>query len=281
MYVLLAYTLATLAGYILIGQLGDYTPLERILYADIAATLVIFVSSVLANNSSMYDAYWSVIPGLIAAYYIYLDPAPTRSWIIFVLVELYAIRLTVNWIKGWPGIQHEDWRYVDFRKNVGNWYWLVSLAGLHFFPTVMVFLGCIALYPAMLLPQVELNWLDYLAAFVTFAAVAIEYISDEQMRTFRANPDNKGKVMTSGLWAWSRHPNYVGETMFWFGLFLFCLASNADWVWYSLIGPVAMYLMFQFASIPMMEKRSAARRPNYLDATKDIPVYLPYKLPKK
>jgi steroid 5-alpha reductase family enzyme len=276
LWVTLAYVVAFGVAWVAARFTQDETLWTRITVADVAATLAIFAFSYSFNNTSMYDAYWSVAPMVISGWLFVQSPWGTgdgRNLLVFALVMLYGFRLTINWIRGWPGLHHQDWRYEDFRRNTGKWYWLVSFWGLHFFPTVMVWLGCVPLLFAQVDQDTPFHWLDVVAAAVTFLAVALELVADEQMRAFRKDPLNKGKTMTSGLWAYSRHPNYVGETLFWVGLSLFGVAASpANWYW-CLLGSAAMFLMFQFASIPMMEKRSMANRPGYAEATKGIRVY--------
>ena len=251
-------------------------PFWVIAIADIAATFVIFGFSVAVNNSSMYDPYWSVKPMVIAAYLGFVAYETTgevdiRSWLVIGLSWYYGIRLTYNFLRGWPGLVHEDWRYADFRTQFPKTYWLVSLSGVHLFPTVMVYLGCLPMYPAMLDAVNSFGALDILAAIVTFGAVTIELVSDEQMRDF-AKTKKKGDIMDKGLWAYSAHPNYFGEIMFWWGLVIFAIAANPAY-WWTAIGAFAITVMFIFASIPMLDKRSLERRPGYqeyLDRTSNL-----------
>lgn len=278
--VLLAYLVAFGVAWVAAGFTREASIWTRVTVADAAATMAIFAFSYFFNNTSMYDAYWSVAPMVISGWFFFKAPAGTsdpRNILVFALVLFYGFRLTINWIRGWPGLHHQDWRYEDFRRTTGKWYWLVSFSGLHFFPTVMVWMGCVPLLFAQIDQARPLNWLDGVAAAVTFISVVIELVSDEQMRAFRKAPENRGKTMTSGLWAFSRHPNYVGESLFWWGLCLFGLAANPEFWYWSLPGAVFMTLMFQFVSIPMMEKRSLQNRPGYAEATKGIPVYWPVK----
>lgn len=275
--VFVAYTLALAVAALVVAVVPDtWHPLWRVLVADLAATLVIFGFSRALDNTSMYDAYWSVAPPVIVLY-LHAQAGPDvpaiRAWLVIALVWLWAIRLTANWARGWPGLHHEDWRYVDMRDN-GKPYWLQSFFGLHVFPTIQVFLGCLAIYPAVADGTRAFGVLDVIATVVTLGAIVIELVSDEQMRAF-ARTKQPGEVCTRGLWAWSRHPNYVGELAFWWGLFLFGIAAGGLGWWWTIVGPLAMAAMFAFASIPMMEKRSIERRPGYEDATAGIPVFLP------
>lgn len=246
--------------------------------ADVAATVVIFGFSRFYRNSSFYDAYWSVIPPLLVVYWYCANAAagvdPTRALLVIGLVWLWGIRLTANWATHWGGLQHEDWRYPIVRGRAGRFEILADFFGLHFFPTVQVFLGCLPVYAVMTLGQAPLGWLDYVAAIVTFGAIAIETIADLQLHAF-IKTRKPGTFIQSGLWAWSRHPNYFGEVGFWWGLMLFGLAVAPDQWWWITPGAVAMLAMFLFASIPFMDNRSKERRPAYAEYMKKTSALLP------
>jgi steroid 5-alpha reductase family enzyme len=245
----------------------------------LAATLTIFGTSVLAGNSSLYDPYWSLQPAAIAVYYLLRLPAEgpdARTLLVAALVCLYALRLTSNFYRDWPGLAHEDFRYRGFRSRFGSWYWPVSLFGIHLFPTLMVYLGCLPLYGIMgsAVPTSSLGWLDAVAALVMLAAIALAFVADEQLRRFRREPGSKGKSIRTGLWAYSRHPNYLGEISTWWGLFLFALAAGLEW-WWTGVGALAITLMFVFVSVPMMERRARATREGYEDYRTATPMLLP------
>src|SRR5262245_36093140 len=162
------------------------------------------------NNGSVYDPYWSVIPPLIALYWIgnVRHALPLRQAVVTTLIFLWGIRLTYNWARGWPGLHHEDWRYIDLYA-AGMPKWFISFFGIHFFPTIMVFLGCLPLIPAIAYGG---RWrlLDSVALVVTAGAILIELVADEQLRRFNRTKE-RGAIITDGLWAYSRHPNYFGE----------------------------------------------------------------------
>lgn len=248
--------------------------------ADIVATLVIFGFSLRYRNSSFYDAYWSVIPPLLAVYWYYahLDAQVNgaRAALVIALVWLWGIRLTANWATYWGGLHHEDWRYPLVRARAGKAAVLADLFGIHLFPTVQVFLGCLPIWAVMSLGQAPLGWLDALACGVTLGAILIETVADLQLHAFiaRRRPgDGSGDFIRSGLWAWSRHPNYFGELSFWWGLALFGLAVAPTW--WVVIGALAMTAMFCFASIPLMDTRSVERRPAYAAHMREVSALLP------
>src|SRR5690606_3355347 len=120
-------------------------------------------------------------------------------------------------------------------------------------PTLQVFVGCLALWPALSSPR-PMGWLDAFAALVTCSAIATEAVADRQLRAFVSGPKRPGAVLERGLWAWSRHPNYLGEMMFWWGLGLFALAADPGAYW-ALAGALAISLMFRLVSIPLLEQR--------------------------
>lgn len=268
---LLALAVAVAVG----AAVGTERPLVTVLAADVAATLVVFAWSRAVNNTSMYDAYWSVAPPIIATWLVtQADPGVpgARQALVVALVWLWAIRLTANWARGWPGLGHEDWRYVEMRSGKVP-YWVASFFGLHLFPTLQVLLGCLALYPALVVGTDALGPLDALAAVVTAGAILLELVADEQLRAFNRTK-KPGQICDRGLWSWSRHPNYVGEMSFWWGLWLFGLAADPSW-WWTVVGPLTMVGMFLGASIPMIEKRSAERRPGWDAYAARTPVLLP------
>jgi hypothetical protein len=129
-------------------------------------------------------------------------------------------------------------------------------------------------YIALTRPGDGLVWLAWVAFAVGIAAVTLELVSDVQMHRFVAER-RPGAAMDRGLWAWSRHPNYVGELGFWFSLALFGIAASPRDVWWLFVGVALMVAMFLGASIPLMEKRSLERRPHYQDVIDRVPRLVP------
>lgn len=267
--------LSALVAAVASGAVDDSSPYLAVAAAMFAGTVVIFVFSRAVNNTSMFDAYWSVAPPVVAvALVLTADPGvpAARQALVLAVVFLWAIRLTANWARGWPGLDHEDWRYVEMRTN-GHPYWLQSFFGLHLVPTIEVYLGCLPLVPALVRGTEPVGVLDGLALLVGLAAVVLELVADEQLRRFNRTKAS-GDICDVGLWSWSRHPNYFGELCFWWSLFLFGLAAAPSY-WWTVIGAVSITIMFAAASIPMLEKRSAARRPAWADYARRTSVLVP------
>jgi steroid 5-alpha reductase family enzyme len=254
-------------------------PIVIALVADVAATLVVFGFSRRFDNSSLYDPYWSVAPPVIALWFTLVPmsgpPPVARQVVVNALVLAWGIRLTHNWYRQWRGLGHEDWRYVDLRRKHGRRYWLVSFAGVHFFPTVLTFLGSLSLYPALAAGTALFGWLDAVALVVTAGAIWIEGAADNQLRNFIRTGPAPGTIMERGIWAYSRHPNYFGEIAFWWGLWLFGLSAAPDF-WWTVVGPLAITLLFVFISIPMIERRMAERRPGFEAHRRRVSMLIPW-----
>ena len=248
------------------------------LVADLLATLVVFGFSRFYGNSSFYDAYWSVAPPLLGAYWfaaVHPDLDDARSWLVLGVIVVWAIRLTANWVKTFPGLHHEDWRYPMLRDKAGRWELLVDLFAIHVFPTLQVFAGMVPVYVVVTRSGRPLGWLDLVAVLVGLGAVTLELLADVQMHRFIRERE-PGQVMDRGLWGRSRHPNYLGELGFWFSLALFGLAAAPATFWFVFVGVAAMLAMFLGASIPMMEERSLERRPTYQDVIDRVPMLVPW-----
>ena len=284
--VTVAYVVAGIAALVTVHLMRHSHPITVAFVADLVATAVIFLLSVVLANASLYDPYWSVAPPVIAIGWVLAAPdglsstATARQDVVVFLVLAWAVRLTGNWAIGWHGLTQEDWRYVMLRTNTAGrlpW-WLVNLVGIQLVPTLVVFVGLLPLWPALDRPTHGINVLDLLAIVVTATAIGVETVADNQMRAFVRNPANRGKTIDTGLWSLSRHPNYLGEISFWCGLYLFGVAAHPSWWWWTLAGPVVMVLLFETASIPMMEDRSLQRRPEYAEYQRRVPRLLPVKL---
>jgi steroid 5-alpha reductase family enzyme len=190
------------------------------------------------------------------------------------------VRLTYNWSRGWTGLDHEDWRYTDFHERFPKLYWGISFFGLHMLPTLQVFLGCIPLYYAVAASSRPLGWIDALAVVVTSTGIFFETVGDRQLHDFVNGPKKPGETLNTGLWRYTRHPNYFGGVSFWWGMALFGFAAAPDaWLW-CFAGAVAMTMLFVFVSLPLMEKRSLERRPGYAEVIERTSILIPW-FPKK
>lgn len=287
--VLLGIYVAAFAVGIFIGNsYMDLNVLGKTMMAIFAIVLILWLFSFLSDNSSIFDPYWSVAPPILMLFMIYQANEGTflnsaywtthlRVVLILILVTIYGVRLTYNFLRGWEGMHHEDWRYQDLRQKTGMMYWTVSFLALHLFPATMVFLGSLSIWVAVSQDGQSLGILDIVGMGVAGMAIYLEAKSDKQLHDFVKSNKEPGKTMDQGVWSISRHPNYLGEMSFWWGLYFFALATNPAF-WWVIIGPGAITLMFLFASIPMIEKRLMVRKKDYADYKKRVPMILPLKL---
>lgn len=279
---LMSYVLAYIVAVLTFRQFSDMGPIYGVFLADIAATLVIFFIGLILHNASLYDPYWSVAPLVIGVYWWWLsgyDISEMRKILLLVVLFYWGIRLTLNWARSWPGFIHEDWRYGMLRDKSNGWYPLVNLSAIHMLPTVLVFLGMIPAYYVLSQSHDPNPILDWIAFAVGMVAVTIEFISDEQLKKFVETNDNPRNILKTGLWKYSRHPNYFGEVLFWLSIFLFAYSASSAYGW-TVVGVVAMFVLFWFGSIPMMDKRMVERRDNYQEHMKKTSGFVPWP-PKK
>ena len=261
-----SYLLALAAAWITLAFVADYHLMIQVLIADVVATIVIFAFSVVFKNSSFYDAYWSVIPMVIVGYLISLqtDAELIRQLMLALVILLWGFRLTANWAYTWSGLDHVDWRYVNLQIKAGLLWWPLSFTGVHLYPTILVFLGCIPMYHALVIGTQPINGFDYLALTVGLVSVWIEFQSDRELHRFRDVRHSRTEVLDTGLWSLCRHPNYLGEIGVWVSVLLFGYAAVGYADYWMLAGSAAMILLFTIVSIPMIEKKLIEDKPGYV-----------------
>jgi steroid 5-alpha reductase family enzyme len=240
-------------------------------YGLLASVAVTYAASLYLRNGSVFDPWWSVLPPVAALLLVETWTPLTVACVLVVFV--WAVRLTLNWAVGWPGLGHEDWRYALMYERAPVPRWLTLLVGVQLVPAVFVTLGCLPLIPALTTPDGSLGSIGLLATALGLFAAGLELAADEQRRAFaEAKP---GALMDAGLWAWCRHPNYLGEILFWLSLWLFGVAASPADFWWTAIGPISIAALFAFASIPMMETRNAERRPGWAEYVARTPRLIP------
>ncbi|MFC2054109.1 DUF1295 domain-containing protein [Chloroflexota bacterium] len=287
----LAYGTALLVGIATWWALYTFQLIDNVFWIGLAVTCIctitIWIFSIANGNSSIYDPYWVIAPpflalalkatgggGLLGAWNL-------RQVCIFACLFIWAGRYHIfyKW-GGWrTGLVHEDWRYEQMRSFPMP-YWLISLLGMHLFPTVLVYF---AFAPAALvlgenpLSQPAYNPLDVLGVVGALSAVVILFVADEQLRRFRLTSEyHNGGTFRGGLWNYSRHPNYFGEVLFWLSMIPFAVAAgmltrNPVLIW---AGPTVMALFFRFSAW-LMDVRSLQRRPDYQQVMDEVSPMIP------
>ena len=262
---LTTYAFALVVSVVICYLFSAYHQWLMLLIGHISATLIIFLASQVYRNSSLYDPFWSVAP-IPIVFYLSISPESEqidleKILLICLPIYIWGIRLTSNWVRDWKGLHDEDFRYINLKSKPFGF--LIDLFGIHLYPTLQVNLSLFPIYYALSVSSNEIGIGLYLASSFTLLAVALETISDEQMRKFRRS-NTHDKTMKEGLWKYSRHPNYLGEILFWWGLYFMAIAVDISY-WYLFICPLVMNLMFSLITCQMMDNRSLERRPDYAD----------------
>ena len=228
-----------------------------LLIADVCATIATFIFSVIFSNASIYDPYWSVQPIVIVIAFAISFGVNLLSLIMIVAVCIWGIRLTLNWIYTFHGLSsYQDWRYVMLKEKTGAFYPLVNFLGIHMFPTLVVYACVLPVVYAIILKP-EFNVVSALCIVISLLAVLLQGVSDCQMHAFRKH--KKGGFIRDGLWKYSRHPNYLGEILMWWGMagaFIYCYPA---WFFFG-FGALVNTIMFIFISIPMADKHQSRKQ---------------------
>ena len=258
-------------------MIGSQLPiLVFVFLADIIGTFVIFIFSTIFKNASLYDPYWSVTPLIITIFYIFNSGSLSlRNIIVTIFVFVWSIRLTYNWSRQWKALSHEDWRYKDLRTKNGKKFWIVNLFGIQMMPTILVYLGTLSIYTVFYMNNQNLTILDIIAFIIILSAVLCETLADQQLNNFIKHRNSQEETIKSGLWKFSRHPNYFGEILFWWGLYVFSLSTSLE-SWWFIIGPLSITLLFLAVSIPLMEKKNMMTKPSYEEYKKDVSKLIPW-----
>ncbi len=252
------------------GALAGFWPM---LAADVTATLVVWAAGLAVKNASAYDPYWSVAPAVMAgAWMLEAGSFGGAQKLLITALVIWGVRLTANFLVGWQGLVHQDWRYGMLRDKNPKLWWLTNLFGINLFPTLIVFACMIPAYYTVQNGS-DMSALGLLGSVLCLAAVYLQMTADGQMRQFKQSKKS-GEYIETGLWRFSRHPNYLGEVTFWWGVWVMQMGA-APGIWVTVLAPLAMTAMFLFVSIPMMETHIAEKCPGYSEYQKRVSVLLP------
>ena len=229
-----------------------------LLIADVAATLVVFAFSLVFRNASVYDPYWSVQPIVIVIGLACLQKSfPVTVILPMIAIFLWGIRLTANWTYTFKGLDpaYQDWRYTMLREKTGGNYIAVNLFGIHLVPTLIVY-AC--MLPVIFVFEKTPAFNAGSAVFfaVSVLAVLLELVADCTMHKFKRG-GGEG-FLRKGVWKYSRHPNYLGEIAFWWGIALATVCVLPSY-WWTIAGAFLNTLLFLFVGIPMADGHQARK----------------------
>ena len=269
------YVIAIAIGILVFHALPDLHIFLRILISDISATVFVFLTGVILKNVSVYDPYWSVAPIAVFTGIALEYSRPDAGVILLLLAVWYwGVRLTLNWAHTFVNLDKQDWRYDHFKQKFPRLFQLISFFGLNMFPTMVVFL--------VMLPGIEFlqastfSWITAAGFIICTGATTIQLVADVQMHRFRRENSGKGQIIRNGLWKHSRHPNYLGEILMWWGVYVIMLSALPG-RWILFIGALVNTLMFLFVSIPLADRRNGKIRQGFDAYRKETNALLPFR----
>lgn len=232
-----------------------------VLIADVIATVFVWFMGVIFKTASMYDPYWSLQTLCIyLALLFYHNNWNLGTVLLLVAILIYSVRLTTNFIIGFDSLSYIDWRYKMLHEKSGKLYPIVNLLGICMFPTIVVYLCTL---PTIVYANIGYFTLfDIIGISIVLIGVLLEFVSDIQMKKFIKIRTSRSEVINIGLWKYSRHPNYLGEILIWFGVAAVLIITHYVY-WYLFVGAIVNLLMFLFISIPMEERHLKQYKENY------------------
>lgn len=243
-----------------------------VMIADIAATMVVFIFSLIFKNASIYDPYWGVQPFVITVAYLLGAQSLTFYHVaLAVAVLLWSVRFMANWSYTFTGFGYEDWRYVMLKEKAKKLYPIVCLLGIDLFPTIIVYF-CIMPVALVLRMEAQMPPLSLVFVVTAILSVVLQGVADCQMHKYRKQRTTL--FIRTGLWKYSRHPNYLGEILMWWSIALACVISTGMAL--LLNGAILNTIMFLVIRIPMADKRQS-RKQGFDEYKKQTRALLPIK----
>jgi steroid 5-alpha reductase family enzyme len=275
------YALAFVVGLLVYRALDGtgWHYLWPLFIADAAATVVVWLFGLVFRNVSVYDPYWSVAPPvMLSLWACHLHSWTSATVLLLIAVWYWGIRLTGNWAFTFKNLNSEDWRYAKYRKEQHPViFQLINFFGLTMMPTVIVFLVMIPGFFVIEAPF-QANAVCWLGFAICLAAATLQLVADTQRHRFAEA--HRGQICEVGLWKHGRHPNYFGEILMWWGVWVMYLAlwietgtgcSLSD---FCVAGALLNTGLFCFISVPLMEKRQLQNKPGYAEYQKRTRMFL-------
>lgn len=246
----------------------------------LGAMTALWLLSLLLKDTSIVDLFWGL--GFVMSVWVAFtqtpDGLPARKWLIAILTTIWGLRLFVHLALRNIG-KGEDFRYAQWRKEHGsNWWWY------SFFQTFLLQGALMWVISAPLLAAQRkptpagLSLLDFLGIVLWAIGFFFEAVGDWQLARFKADPANKGKVLDHGVWRYTRHPNYFGDSAQWWGYYLIAAAAGG---WWTVFSPILMtFMLVRVSGVAMLEKSLKNSKPGYKEYRETTSAFLPW-FPKK
>jgi len=235
----------------------------------------LWLVSLLMKNSSIVDIFWGM--GFVIVNWVFFALAPEgfllRKWLIGMLVSIWGLRLTFHILRRNWG-KPEDFRYQNWRKEAGVRWWWQSFFQVFLLQGILLWIISAPLLAAQRadLPA-RFSLLDMLGLALWLIGFFFEAAGDLQLARFKADPANRGKVMTGGVWRYTRHPNYFGDSAQWWGYYLIAASAGG---WWTIFSPILMTLLLLRVSGVALLERTLETRPGYKEYIERTSAFIPW-----
>ena len=242
----------------------------------LAMMTAVWLVSVVKRDAGIIDIFWGAGFVLLAWEYRFLVGADgARAVLVPILVSLWGVRLSLHILRRSRG-RGEDYRYREMRERWGSRFPWASLFVVFWLQALILWIVAMPLYQVQRSPVPPgLTAVDWAALAVFSFGFVFESVGDWQLSRFKADPSNRGKLLTTGLWGLTRHPNYFGDAMVWWGLFLFAFGTEGSW--WTILSPVLMtFLLMRVSGVRLLEVRLAKTKPGYEDYLARTNAFFPW-----
>lgn len=236
---------------------------------------LLWVISLILKNSSIVDIFWGA--GFVVVVWIAFALTPQgydlRKWLISLLVTIWGLRLTLHiLIRNWG--KPEDFRYQKWREENGKSWWWRSFFQVFMLQGIIMWIVSTPLLAAQISPTpARLGVLDILGILLWGFGFYFEAAGDAQLTRFKSDPANKGKVMNRGVWQYTRHPNYFGDSAQWWGFYLIAASAGG---WWTVFSPILMTLLLVRVSGVALLEKTMEKRPGYLEYKARTSAFIPW-----
>ncbi|KJS05682.1 MAG: hypothetical protein VR73_11940 [Gammaproteobacteria bacterium BRH_c0] len=233
----------------------------------------LWLLSIYRRDAGLVDLIWPLM--FVLAAWIWFEPAVATSlhWIVLALVMAWGLRLHLH--LAWRNLgKEEDRRYQVIRERNSPGFWWKSYFIVFVLQAVLAWVASLGIYGA-LLSLGSLDVVTVVGLAIALTGFVFEAVGDWQLAAFKSDKANAGKVMDSGLWRYTRHPNYFGDCCFWWGIAMVALAGGH---WWALVSPLLMtVLLLKVSGVSLLESDIAERRPQYREYIQRTSAFIPWK----
>ena len=236
----------------------------------------LWLLSLALMNAGIVDIFWGLGCVLLSAvYFVTADGFSGRKLLVLALVAVWGLRLSgfILWRNRGEG---EDYRYAGWRERAGDRFWWTSLFQVFLLQGLLMWVISMPILAAQSADEPDrLTWVDVVGTAVWAVGFFFEAGGDWQLARFKADPANRGKVMRSGVWAYTRHPNYFGDATQWWGLYL--IAAGAGAGYWTLFSPLLMtVLLLRVSGVALLERAQVRTKPQYAEYIESTSAFVPW-----